>query len=180
MFFRRYLLISAALVCGTTSYIRAQQTAPIPASFTRDYVFPPVGLGGSETASITVVNIATVLVAEPGLMQPTTPPSCTGTISFFSANGAIGTPASFTVGEDQFKTVTLPFASAGLTGTRGEIQGKVSLTSTPSAPTRCSLTFSMETYDSTTGATHSVMSNTLAPELFWPSFPPIVLPGGRP
>ena len=60
---------------------------------------------------------------------------------------------------DQFKTVTLPFASAGLTGIRGEIQGMV-LLNVSSSP--CALMFSLEIYDSTTGATHAVLNNSLA------------------
>jgi hypothetical protein len=89
-------------------------------------------------------------------------PSCSGTISFSNANGAIGAPTSFTVGSEGFKTVTLPFASAGLTGNRGEIQGTVSLSISGSTPTPCSLMFSLETYDSTTFATHVVLSNSLS------------------
>jgi len=73
----------------------------------------------------------------------------------------IGTPAPFTLVSEQFKTVTLPFSSAGLSGIRGEIQGMVSLSTSSSTHTPCSLTFSLETYDSTTGATHAVLSNWL-------------------
>jgi len=174
MSFRRFLLISAAAaVCGAFSPMWAQITTS-PISITRDYVFPPVGLGSSETASITIVNMATA--ASGGTTTTPAPaPSCTGTISFSNANGSIGTPTSFTVGSEQFKTVTLPFVSAALTGNRGEIQGKVSLALSTSAPALCSLMFSLETYDSTTGATHTVLSNSLAnvgPRL------PIVVPGG--
>ena len=175
MSFRRFLLISAAAaVCGAFSPMWAQITTS-PIIITHDYVFPPVGLGSSETASITIVNTATAASGGTSTTQPPPAPSCTGTISFSNANGAIGTPTSFTVGLEQFKTVTLPFASAALTGNRGEIQGKVSLALSTSAPTLCSLRFSLETYDSTTGATHTVLSNSLAhvgPRL------PIVVPGG--
>jgi hypothetical protein len=73
----------------------------------------------------------------------------------------IGIPTPFTVGSNQFATVTLPFAKAGLSGSRGEIQGKVALTIPASTPTPCVLMASMETYDSTTFATHLVLSNPL-------------------
>ena len=153
MFWPRFLLISTAAVCGAFFPVRAQQVTPLPTSITRDYFFVPVGLGSGETASITVVN--TAVVASSDAAQP---PSCTGTISFYNANGEIGMPVSFTLGSGQFKTVTLPFAAAALAGSRGEIQGRVSLTISVSAPTPCSLMTSMETYDSITFATHGVLT----------------------
>jgi hypothetical protein len=158
MFWQRFLLISAAAACGSVSPVWAQVTT-IPASFTREYVFPPVGLGSSETASITVVNTAAAVSPTGASVTPA--PSCTGTISFSNAKGEIGTPTPFTVASGQFMTVTLPFASAGLSGIRGEIQGNVSLTISTSTPTPCTLMTSMETYDSVTGATHAVLSNSL-------------------
>ena len=162
MFWRRLLLFSAAAVCGAVSPMCAQVTA-IPTSFTRDYVFPPIGLAASETASITVVNTAAAVSSAGGTgTAPVPAPSCAGTISFFNANGEIGTPTPFTVASGQFKTVPLSFASAGLTGNRGEIRGTVSVTISTSAPTPCSPISSMETYDSTTGVTHALMSNSLA------------------
>jgi hypothetical protein len=180
MFFQRFLLISAAAVCGTIS-MWAQGAAP-PTGITRNYLFAPIGLGSSETASITVVNTATASPYGGTIGTPAAAPSCTGTISFSNANGAIGTPTSFTLGSEQFKTVTLPVASGGLTGNRGEIQGKVSLTISTPTVTPCSLMFSMETYDSGTGATHAVLSASLAS--FGPVGPvgpilPIVGPGYR-
>lgn len=174
---RRFLLISAAAVCGGISMWG--QGAATPTSITRNYLFAPIGLGGSETASITVVNTATASPYVGTSGTQASAPSCTGTISFSNANGAIGTPTPFTLGSEQFKTVTLPFASAGVTGNRGEIQGKVSLTISTSTVNPCSLMFSMETYDSGTGATHAVLSASLAS--IEPVVPilPIVGPGNR-
>ena len=155
--FGRLLLIPAAALVVTVSPARPQIVTPItPVSGTRDYVFPPVGLASSETASITVANTAS------SSSTTGTPPSCTGTISFSNANGAIGTPASFTVGSGGLQTITLSFASAGLTGNRGEIQGRVSLAISSTAPAPCSLMLSLETYDSTTFVTHAVLSNATA------------------
>jgi hypothetical protein len=170
--FGRLFLILAAAPGVTVSPVWSQITTPIiPVSLTRDYVFPPVGLASSETASITVVNTATAFLS-PAVASPS--PSCTGTISFSNAGGAIGTPASFTVGAGGFQTITLPFASAGLTGNRGEIQGKVSLAISSTAPAPCSLVFSLETYDSTTFATHAVLSNAMA--ILTAVAPPVLVP----
>jgi hypothetical protein len=178
------LLISIGALCGALSTMQAQVTV-IPSSFTSTHVFPPVGLGSTETASITVVNTATAesVTATTGTSTippgtSTTPASCTGTIAFFNSSGQmIGTATSFTVGSQQFKTVTLPFANAGLSGSslangnRGEIQGQVSVTTSTSTYAPCSLLLSMETYDSTTGATHAVLTSS-------PVLPLIAFPGG--
>ena len=171
------LLISIGALCGALSTMQAQVTV-IPSSFTSTHVFPPVGLGSTETASITVVNSATAESVTGTTGTGTIPASCTGTIAFFNSSGQmIGTATSFTLGSQQFKTVTLPFANAGLSGSslangnRGEIQGQVSVTTSTSTYAPCSLLLSMETYDSTTGATHAVLTSS-------PVRPLIALPGG--
>jgi hypothetical protein len=173
-FLGKFPTILAAALCVAVSPLHAQITTPIFGAATRDYVFPPVGLGSSETASITVVNMAapSATTSPTTGAQPSAAPSCTGTISFSNASGAIGTPVSFTVGAGGFQTVTLPFASAGLNGNRGEILGKVSLAASDTAP--CSLKFSLETYDSTTFATHAVLTNAAA--TYAQGSPPILIP----
>lgn len=84
------LLMGAAAVCGAFFPLWAQVTT-VPTSITRSYVSPPVGLGSSETASITLVNVASSTAVEPA-------PSCTGTISFSNPNGAIGNSDALHVG----------------------------------------------------------------------------------
>lgn len=177
MSIQRILLISAAAVCAISS--AWAQTTITPASITRNYLFPPVGLGSSETASITVVNTAAAVspVATSTTNSPS--PSCTGTISFSNLTTTIGTPATFSLGPEGFKTVTLPFSSAGLSGNRGEIQGKVSLTISTSNLAICSLMFSLETYDSNTGDTHAVLSASLVNEVPVGPILPLLAPGIR-
>ena len=159
-------LILTTLVCGFMAPAAAQ-VATVPTGITVEYIFPPVGLGAGETASITVINAAAA--PAPGSAAQTA--SCAGTISFFNAGGAIGTASSFSVGTDQFMSVVLPFAKAGLTGPRREILGKLSVTSSTAAPTSCALLASLEIYDSSTGATHAV----LVPAKVQPSIAPIVV-----
>lgn len=165
---RSILLVVMAAICATA------QTS-VTSTLTRDYIFPPVGLGSGETASITVVNTATSS-STATVSLPAQAPSCSGTISFANASGAIGTPTSFTVGANGFQTATLAFANAGLGNDRGEIQGKVTLNLAAINPTPCALSISLETYDSTTFATHVVMSS---PASFAVSSLPIVLPFAR-
>ncbi len=176
--FGKFPIIVAAALCVAAGPLWSQIATPIfPISATRAYVFPPVGLGSGETASITVVNTAAASSATTSPTtgaQPSPTPSCTGTISFSNANGAIGAPTSFTVGAEGFHTVNLPFASAGLNGNRGEILGKVSLAAPGMAP--CSLQFSLETYDSATFATHVVLTNANANATFVQGSPPILVP----
>jgi hypothetical protein len=70
-------------------------------------------------------------------------------------------------------TVILPFAKAGLSGNRGEIHGKVSLTSSTATPTpACSLVASLEIYDSIMGVTHAVLTPA---KVVWNTVIPIVV-----
>jgi hypothetical protein len=50
--------------------------------------------------------------------------------------------------------VSLPFTKVGATGLRSEIVGVVSLTTTSTSNVPCDLAASLETYDTSTGATH--------------------------
>ncbi len=127
---------------------------------TRDSAFPPVGLAFSETAQINVANTA----ANP---SSGTAASCTGTISFNTSTGAAAeTPVKFTVTAGQIFSTELTAAKLGVTnGSRAEFIGSVQLTLTPKAP--CSLTISLETFDSVSGATHVYLTNPAAgPALF--------------
>jgi hypothetical protein len=126
------------------------------ASFTRDYAFPPVGLAGSETAQINLVNIA-----EASTAAGATAPTCTGTVTFANASGkTIGTPASFTTTGSQVTSIQLTFSQLGSSGTRGQFVASVQLASAfpPAAP--CSLVFSLETFDNSSGVTHVYLGNS--------------------
>jgi hypothetical protein len=126
-----------------------------PATVTRDLAFPPVGLAFSETAQINVVNTATNL-------SNGTAASCTGTISFNTSTGAAAeTPVKFTVTAGQIFSAELTAAKLGVTnGSRAEFIGSVQVT--PTAKTPCSLTISLETFDSVTGVTHLYLANPVA------------------
>jgi hypothetical protein len=126
-------------------------------NFTRDYNFPPVGLASTETAQINVVNIAP--------MNATTneAPSCSGTVTFTNASGSvIGKPTSFTTTGSQVTSVQLMFSQLQLASTdvRGEFVSTVQLTRSVSATASCSLVFSLETFDSSTGVTHVYLGNS--------------------
>jgi hypothetical protein len=125
--------------------------------------FPPIGLAASETAQVNVVNTATQSI---GGMTP----SCTGTITFYNASGAIvGAATSFTLGSGQISSATLPYASTGAAGSRMVFRVAIALTSVvaqfgiqSSGPPPCSLASSLETWDTATGVTHSLIAG-LAP-----------------
>jgi hypothetical protein len=119
---------------------------------------PPFGLATSETAQINLVNTA-------GPDTNGTAPSCTGTVTFYNYTGVpIGTSTNFTIGTAQIFSVKLPFSLVTASGSRAviraEIAGAIVTTSvlgSVSLPP-CSLKFSLETYDSTTGVTHLFFS----------------------
>jgi hypothetical protein len=122
--------------------------------------FPPVGLAAGETAQVNIVN--TAFPSTGG-----TSPSCTGTITFYNASGSmIGTATSFTVGSGQIFSATLPYASTGAAGSRTVFRAQIALAPVTIAslqpPALCALSSSLETYDTATGVTHSLIAG-LAP-----------------
>jgi hypothetical protein len=119
---------------------------------------PPFGLAASETAQVNLVNTASSDTNG-------TAASCAGTVTFYDYTGApIGASTKYTIGTAQIFSVKLPFplmtASGLRTVIRAEIAG-ITVTTTGMAPPPlppCSLKFSLETYDSTTGVTHMFFS----------------------
>jgi hypothetical protein len=126
------------------------QTTTTPSA--RQYGFAPIGLGSTETAEVIVVNTA-------ANSSSGTAASCTGSISFYNASGAvIGSATPFTVTSGQIATARLPFASSGGTGTHTVIRAVVSVTPPTASPRPpCSLVFSLDTFDTSTGAIHAVV-----------------------
>jgi hypothetical protein len=142
---RQILMALALASCAAVSALA--QT-----SNTRTTTFPAFGLASTETARINLTNIATASTGG-------TAASCTGNASFVNAAGTtIGTATAFTVASGVTSSVSLPFASAGLTGSRGEIRAVVQLTRSTTAPAPCSLLISVETFDTSGGITHVLLS----------------------
>jgi hypothetical protein len=127
---------------GQTSF---GQTTTSTTTRTSTFTFAPVGLGSTETLQVNIANAAA---------NPTTgsAASCTGTVAFLNASGtAIGTAASFTATLGQIASVKLTSAQAG-TGVHGDVRVSITLTLTSGVP--CSPSYSLETYDTSNGATH--------------------------
>ena len=142
-----WLPAAAALLLSAAS----AQTTTSSSTVTRESSFPPVGLASSETMQVNVVNVATA-------SQSGTAASCTGTVSFINSGGTtIGTAASFTIASGHGFSASLPYAQAGSAGTRAEIRGVVTLTSTAGSGVPCALVSSLETYDTATGVTHVLL-----------------------
>jgi len=149
MSIRSLLLMCVFAACALA------QTAPISASFTRDYSFPPVGLASSETAQLNLVNLSVAPI-------PSGSVACSGTITFTSAGGTtIGKPISFATAGSQVISTQLTFSQLGLAAsdTRGEFVASVQLTSS-FGPSACSLVFSLETFDTMSGVTHVYLGNS--------------------
>jgi hypothetical protein len=115
---------------------------------THDTSLGPIGVASTETVQINVANLASN-------SSTGTAASCSGSVSFNNATGnAIGTSTSFTLTAGQISSVALPFAKIGASGTRAEVVGVLSLTTTSTSDAPCDLHYSLETYDSTSGVTH--------------------------
>jgi hypothetical protein len=148
MSFRRVFvtILTVAALAGTVAM--AQTTTTI--TVTREATYPPVGLASSETAQINVANLASNSAKG-------TAASCSGTIAFLNSSGVtIGSATPFTVTSGQIYSVSLPFAKTGAS-VRTEIRGVIGYSTTSDVP--CTLSSSLETYDSTTGVTHIFLSN---------------------
>jgi len=146
-----FLFVSAA--CGF-----GQTTLATPAN--RAYTFPPVGLASTETAQINVVTTAAASTGSTG----STAASCSGTITFTDAAGkAIGSPVSFTTTGTEIYSKQLTFTQLGASGTRGEFVASIALNSSATAAQGfCAFNYSLETFDTTTGATHVYLGNPAA------------------
>lgn len=150
MFIRRFnhIILAAAFSAAIAS---AQTTTT--GTVTETSNTPAVGLASSETAQVNLVNTASN--ASSG-----TAASCTGTVTFLNSSGkAIGSASSFTVTSGEIQSVSLPFGSAGATGTRTEIRATISRTITLNSGVPCNLQITLETYDTSTGVTHVYVPN---------------------
>src|SRR5258708_17684655 len=86
------------------------------AQTTRNLDLPPFGRGSTETARVNLTNTATA-------SSSGTAASCTGSVSFINASGTtIAAATSFTIASGQTSSVSLPFNSAGVSGTRAEVR----------------------------------------------------------
>src|SRR5713226_9694854 len=121
---------------------------------TRTANLPPFGLGSTETARVNLTNVATA-------SSSGTAASCTGNVTFVNAAGAtIGTATSFTTASGVTSSVSLPFASSGLSGSHGALRAVIQVTRSTTTPTPCSLLISLETFETSSGATHLYLSSS--------------------
>jgi hypothetical protein len=148
MILRRNWLLACAGSLILAGAALAQSTTTTT-TFTRNSNLAPIGLATTETVQVNLVNTATATASG-------TAASCTGSVSFYNAAGAIiGTATSFTLTSGQISSVKLPYASAGASGSRAVVRPVVTATGTRgSGAAPCALSISVETYDTATGVTH--------------------------
>jgi hypothetical protein len=140
--------------CAAIAAFAQGTTGTKTTTITRNSVFPPVGVASDETIQVNVVNISPA-------SSSGTAASCTGSITFTNAAGAvIGKAVPFTVTGSQLFSTSLPFGGLGATGTRAEVVASVQQTLTIPATAPCSLVFSLETYSTSNGETHMVLGNS--------------------
>ncbi len=149
----RFLIVLTLGLSGISA-VMAQPSAPTPAA--RQSSFPPVGLAFSETMQVNLSNQAA---------NPTsgTAASCTGTVTFLDSSGKeiSKSGGTFTVPAGATQSISLlGTAVDSSVGSRAEIRAEISLTVTRGTP--CSLVQSLETFDSSTGATHVYITGSIA------------------
>ncbi len=143
MLLQRTVLTFIACAISTAGVALAQTTTPTPSTITRTIGFLPVGLAGTETIQVNVVNLA-------ANSSSGTTATCTGTVTFLGSTGtALASATTFTVTSGQIFSAPLLGS-----GARKEVRTQISLTFPSSAPPPCQLAATLETFDTTTGATH--------------------------
>jgi hypothetical protein len=169
----RVLRVPAALLFALLAPVFGQTTTATTTTitYTTSSGMPPVGLAPTETAQINLVNTSAVTASSIG-----TQPACTGSVSFFNAAGAqVGTSTGFLVGPGKIASVTLPYSTTGAGASRtmirvvitnivtltnpfppgGAASGSTTGTIFPAAG--CSLSASLEVYDTATGVLHALI-----------------------
>jgi hypothetical protein len=127
---------------------------------------PPVGLSATETAQVDIRNSAAGY-------DGSSAASCNVSVQFYGADGsALSAPATFVLGRETPRKVfsaQLPYASTGTGISRTAISAQISLTAIPittsypaSAIPPCVIAFSLKTYDTATGVTHSYVTGQSA------------------
>jgi hypothetical protein len=151
MFIRKSILTVAAILITAVS-VWGQFATTTTTTTTSTSTLPPIGIGTTETAQVILTNNATSALTEG------TAPSCTGSVSFYNASGSIiGSATSFTLGAGQINSVNLPYASTAVSTPRALVRAVVSQTTTLPNPAPCSLSYSLATFDTTSGVTHTVI-----------------------
>lgn len=134
-------------------------------SSTQTIVLPPVGLGATETAQISVMSSA---AGYPGWSFVTT---CQVAITFYDRDGsALSAPTTFTVAKSaQIFVAELPYASTGAKGSSTVVSAQLALTPSPSTFSvlsppvpPCAVVFSLEIHDTTTGIAHVLVAGQAA------------------
>lgn len=141
---RRLTLFLGLSVLASTALLAQTTTTTATATITQS--LPPFGLGSTETARLDLTNLASATSSG-------TAASCTGTVTFVNAAGAtIGSANSYSVASGATQSVSLPFTSAGFSGSRGELRVVIAATRTSGVP--CQLHVSLTTFETSSGATH--------------------------
>jgi hypothetical protein len=145
----RNIRLPFALAVAISASAFAQTTS---ITSTSNFSFPLVGLATTETVGVNLINLAADFTNGNAA-------SCTGSVTFISQAGAtIGTATTFTLAAGAVGVIILPFSASGIIGTRGLVRTVVSATTTSNVP--CSLSYSLNTYDTVGGATHVFMQGT--------------------
>ena len=148
------LFIAAAAFAQTTT-----TTAVMPSP-----QLPPIGLAATETAQVNVAN--TALPSPAGGAEPV----CNGTIAFYGEGPLIiGPVTGFSVQSGSTTFAALPYSLTGASGSRTVIRVAITLSPvnimTAAGPqiAPCTLTSSLETYDTGTGVTHASVAGVNPP-----------------
>jgi hypothetical protein len=144
-------------ICAFGQFTAGTNSNPSTNTITTTSSFPPVGTAATETVQVVLSNTAGVSSNATAASNEAAL-SCNGSVAFYNAGGAvIGTATSFTLTSGQIAQVSLPYASTAPASVRELIRAVVSLNITFGDAAGCSLSYSLATFDTTTGATHAIV-----------------------
>ncbi len=151
----RNIIFVGILAAGTAATGLAQP--PQGNSVTRQSSFAPVGVAGTEVIQVNLLNTAQNV-------NNGAAASCAGTVAFLDSTGKAigGSGGPFTATSGQIVSMNLAgskIPASTTTGTRPEVHVTVSLTLAVPHPAPCQLVQSVETFDSATGATHTLQTS---------------------
>jgi hypothetical protein len=134
-----------------------------PPSFSRtsNYTFPLVAVAlGSESIEVNLINLAN---------NPTNgnPASCTGSVAFstVSSGTVIGGTTDFTLAAGAVTSITPTVGDNIATTPPNRVLLKVVVTNTNTSGVPCSLAYTLNTFDSATGATHVFLVGAAPPTI---------------
>lgn len=145
MSIKNFGLFVLAAAMASSMFAQASTTV----TRTSDYTFPLVGLASSETIEVNLINLASN-------SNNGTAASCAGSVTFSTASQGtvIGGATNFTLAANAVASIEPSVSSNVSASGTSRVLLKVVVASTTTIGVPCSLAYTLNTFDTASGATH--------------------------